>query len=324
MKDTENNIKNSFSEFQRYIRGEMTKGEESSFRLKLQDGPFAQAIIEGCFSGFSLRRTAKVIDYQDKSLRRSDQRSGKRIFIYSITTVVAVLMISYAGYIIFNNNIHAWFQRSSIFTPGPPEARGSSQVTGNYQAGSIFGSDSIETDYSQNLSTFNIDTTGSALMEIVNSGLDTGEILTGGLKDSGIVAAGDNISDTVISSGIQSVSETDPEPLDEIKDTVGKAVSETAVHQAPQPADGDAAFKNYIDANIKTPVTQTQGAETVAVVSFLVRATGLIDSIKVIGSPGEEYSREAIRLIREGPAWKPAEENGKATDEEVRLRIVFK
>lgn len=57
---------------------------------------------------------------------------------------------------------------------------------------------------------------------------------------------------------------------------------------------------------------------------LVVRVTGNIDSIKVLISPGEEYTAEAIRLIKEGPAWRPAENNGRAIEDEKILRIVFK
>jgi hypothetical protein len=56
----------------------------------------------------------------------------------------------------------------------------------------------------------------------------------------------------------------------------------------------------------------------------VIRTTGTIDSLKVVSSPGDEFATEAIRLIREGPAWKPAEKNGQVIDDEVRVRIVFK
>ena len=76
--------------------------------------------------------------------------------------------------------------------------------------------------------------------------------------------------------------------------------------------------------NMIKPLAQTPGEDSVVVVSFMVLTTGTIDSIKVISSPGDEFAREAIRLIREGPAWKPAENNGQTIDDEVRVRIVIK
>ena len=58
--------------------------------------------------------------------------------------------------------------------------------------------------------------------------------------------------------------------------------------------------------------------------SFSVHTDGSIDSIKIIRSPGKIFSDEAIRLLRSGPSWQPAEENGQIIEDQVRLRIVFK
>jgi hypothetical protein len=55
-----------------------------------------------------------------------------------------------------------------------------------------------------------------------------------------------------------------------------------------------------------------------------VKSTGIRENIKIIRSPGNSFSDEVIRLINEGPAWKPAEENGIKIDDEIRIRIVFK
>ena len=92
----------------------------------------------------------------------------------------------------------------------------------------------------------------------------------------------------------------------------------------PQPAGGKSAFDKYIQANIVWPDTSISSHKGVVVLNFLVHTDGRIDSIKIIKSPGSQFSDEAIRLLREGPAWKPAEEDGKPVEDEVRLRIVFK
>ncbi len=95
-------------------------------------------------------------------------------------------------------------------------------------------------------------------------------------------------------------------------------------YMPPRPVNGKAAFNKYIGDNIRRPDTTTAGQRVVVVLNFRVGMDGKTDSIKVIKSPGKIFSDEAVRLIREGPAWKPAEENGKAIDDEVRIRIVFK
>jgi TonB family protein len=92
----------------------------------------------------------------------------------------------------------------------------------------------------------------------------------------------------------------------------------------PLPMNGRTAFNRYIQENIRRPDTTTTGQRVVVVLNFKVTENGKIDSISVIRSPGNIFSNEAIRLIREGPSWKPAEENGNTINDEVRIRIVFK
>lgn len=95
-------------------------------------------------------------------------------------------------------------------------------------------------------------------------------------------------------------------------------------YNPPEPVAGKAAFDKYILDNLKRPDKATEGQRVVVVAGFIVRQNGEIDSIKIIRSPAESFSEEAMRLIRQGPAWKPAERNGKTFDDDVRIRIVFK
>ncbi|MBK8883086.1 MAG: energy transducer TonB [Bacteroidales bacterium] len=93
---------------------------------------------------------------------------------------------------------------------------------------------------------------------------------------------------------------------------------------APQPSVGKSEFDKYIRENIQWPDTISSGRKIVVVVSFSVHTDGRIDSIMIIKSPGKLFSEEAIRLLRSGPAWQPARENGTNIEDKVKLRIVFK
>ncbi len=93
---------------------------------------------------------------------------------------------------------------------------------------------------------------------------------------------------------------------------------------APRPVNGKSAFDKYIEDNIQRPDTTTAGQRVVVVINFTVLSDGRIDSLKIVRSPGKPFSDEAIRLIRSGPQWKPAEQDGKKIDDEVRMRIVFR
>jgi hypothetical protein len=101
-------------------------------------------------------------------------------------------------------------------------------------------------------------------------------------------------------------------------------VNESSTYTPPQPVNGKESFDKYIEENIRRPAYTKAGQREVVVVSFTIKSTGIIDSIRIIRSPGELFSDEVIRLIKSGPSWKPAEKNGKITEDEVRVRIVFR
>lgn len=106
------------------------------------------------------------------------------------------------------------------------------------------------------------------------------------------------------------------------------AVSERNEQQyefvSPEPVSGKQQFTDYIEKNIRKPEEMQDNSRLVVVLGFTVRTDGSLYNMSIIRSPGEEYSAEAMRLIREGPAWRPARENGIPVEEDVRIRIVFR
>jgi len=97
-----------------------------------------------------------------------------------------------------------------------------------------------------------------------------------------------------------------------------------AGYTPPKPANGKDKFDRYIEANITRPDSATSGQRVVVVIGFTVKADGTIEDYRIIRSPSKLFSDEALRLIKYGPAWIPAEENGKKIEDEVRIRIIFK
>jgi outer membrane biosynthesis protein TonB len=103
-----------------------------------------------------------------------------------------------------------------------------------------------------------------------------------------------------------------------------KAAVMEAVRTPPLPVTGKASFDKYIRENIRRPADLASGDSAGVVISFTIRITGAIDDLKMISSPGDEFSNEAKRLVLEGPAWNPAVSNGEKIDDVVRLRIMIK
>jgi hypothetical protein len=92
----------------------------------------------------------------------------------------------------------------------------------------------------------------------------------------------------------------------------------------PLPVGGKDNFDKYIDKNIRWPSGIKPGVRAIVVVGFTVKSSGVLENLRIIRSPGKEFSDEALRLIKQGPAWIPAEEDNRKTDDDVRIRIVFR
>ena len=109
-------------------------------------------------------------------------------------------------------------------------------------------------------------------------------------------------------------------------DSAGYAVESAALQpDAPaQPAEGQENYSKYIKENIRRPAATESMDNAVVVVSFNVLSSGDVENINIVNTPGNEFSEEASRLIREGPAWLPAIKNGEKANDNVMLRVVFK
>ncbi len=90
-----------------------------------------------------------------------------------------------------------------------------------------------------------------------------------------------------------------------------------------RPVEGEELFNEYIAENIKFPEEDTINTRGVVVLSFTIGPQRRPQNIEVEESPGDAFSREAIRLLQEGPDWLPAIENGIIIEEKTRLSIEF-
>ena len=99
---------------------------------------------------------------------------------------------------------------------------------------------------------------------------------------------------------------------------------ESIYYSGPEPEGGLEAFKMYIEEQIRFPAGDTSSKREVVVLKFSVMVDGTISNFQTLRSPGDAFKEEAIRLLQEGPLWKPARDESGITGDEVRMRIVFK
>jgi hypothetical protein len=91
-----------------------------------------------------------------------------------------------------------------------------------------------------------------------------------------------------------------------------------------EPEGGLNAFKMYIEEHIRFPAGDTLNNREVVLMRFNVDAKGTISHIESLSSPGKPFTEEVIRLLLNGPEWKPARDENGPTQDVVRMRIVFK
>lgn len=93
-------------------------------------------------------------------------------------------------------------------------------------------------------------------------------------------------------------------------------------YRDPTPVMGMPDYRDYLAEEMEFP-GEAQTDRAVVVLNFMVTLQGRPAEIEVVRSPGESFSREAIRLVEDGPDWIPASRDGEYTNTSVRLRVVF-
>lgn len=99
----------------------------------------------------------------------------------------------------------------------------------------------------------------------------------------------------------------------------------TVVERLPEFPGGYSALVQWLTKNLKYPVAaQRAKRQGTVLVSFIVNKDGSITDRKVVKSASPELDREALRVLRNMPKWKPGEDRGKPCRTYFCIPIVFK
>ena len=341
------NIKNGndqFPDFLRYKQNKMTDRERNAFERNLQKDPFAEEASEG-FEGIDPDLAEKDISELRKRIKK---RTGEtqRVIWYRIAASVAILMVISAIFLITYNK-----KETEQLAYSPAEQKKEEiQILKEEPVKEILEYADLPADEKQKITADQEKSSPppakAAGAEVKNEKkaetreeqviIEQQEAVMAAEAEKPVrVEAAEKAMPSKAARTIKT-SDTATEFKPDTSDinlnevvVVGYAtrgdVDETVNNYTPPlPVNGRSDFDKYIRDNIRRPDTTTSGQRVVVVLNFNVNPDGKIDTIKVLRSPARIFSDEAIRLIREGPAWKPAIENGKAITDEVRVRIVFK
>lgn len=90
------------------------------------------------------------------------------------------------------------------------------------------------------------------------------------------------------------------------------------------PVGGMEEFNSWIKNNIRYPEEVVPRVRQVIVVNFKIAADSTLYDLNGERTPGDLFTREAFRLLREGPKWEPAIRNNLVVEEDIRISIIFK
>lgn len=97
------------------------------------------------------------------------------------------------------------------------------------------------------------------------------------------------------------------------------------VEEMPSFPGGNGALMSYLASNIKYPVVaQENGVQGRVIVSFVVERDGSISDVRVARSVDPSLDREAQRVVKGMPRWKPGKQNGSAVRVKYTVPVVFR
>jgi len=314
-----NNKKGPNSDFERYVRGEMSRREENAFQRKLQLDPFSDEAAEG-YSEITPKEADEDLNHLGKQLK-SRITPGQKIVFYRIAASLAVLVVITAVYfLVFKNRSGQRISNITVTTTQEENGTDSRRSAEPLMAESNGITANIERESDRQI-------TNEITEQVIPAAEAENTTIADASETSQLSEQSENIDEavpTALNETAMTRYAVTESARANITDTASKAEDIPTAYSPPLPVNGSERFRQYIQDNQRKPSTFNDGEQVVVVVSFKVLGSGIIDSIKTLESPGDEYSQEAIRLIREGPSWSPAENNGEKIDDEVSLRIVFR
>ena len=94
------------------------------------------------------------------------------------------------------------------------------------------------------------------------------------------------------------------------------------VEEQPSFPGGQAALMKYIAENLRCPVTENCVAGR-AIVQFTIGKDGTVKDPKIARGIDPELDKEALRLVRNMPKWKPGKQMGEAVEVRYTLPVSF-
>ena len=97
------------------------------------------------------------------------------------------------------------------------------------------------------------------------------------------------------------------------------------VEEKARPREDYKNFYRYISRNLRYPtMAYQQRIQGVVVVEFVVTRDGSLTNMRIVKRLGSGCDREAIRVLKKAPKWRPARQRGRPIRSKCQIPIRFK
>lgn len=115
-------------------------------------------------------------------------------------------------------------------------------------------------------------------------------------------------------------------PVEVVEEEEEEEVVFVVVEDMPEFPGGQQALFQYLSENVKYPtMAQENGVQGRAICQFVVNKDGNIVDVEVVRSSGDaSLDKEAVRVIKSMPKWKPGKQRGKAVRVKYTVPVNFR
>lgn len=97
------------------------------------------------------------------------------------------------------------------------------------------------------------------------------------------------------------------------------------VEEMPEFPGGEKALIKFLVSSVKYPViAQENGVQGTVTVSFVIEKDGSVTDVAILRSIDQALDKEALRVVRSSPRWKPGKQRGKPVRVSYRVPIAFR
>lgn len=306
----------------RYLEDKMTAAERNAFERELQSDPFLAEALEG----YSIIDRDEVATDMDDLKKRIKSRSRKRsTFLYRIAAAIVVLL-GISSLLLVKNLREpdlkmADLPLSPIIDPSEAKPEIPDDIAlGKQELKELPDRKSIAEFYAESEDAMEQDEYMMATEAMQE--MEKAEALA----DAAIEEIPEKAKEIEATGRVAAVAAR-PETMRKtakVSEPAAKQVALYAVSRKAQPVVGEDEYHRYLKDEQVFPDGYGDTSAVTVSLKIIIEKDGTTGEIKIKESPAKAFSDEAVRLVKEGPAWLPALKDGETVRDTVDLAIVFK